>query len=89
MIKTVFSHISLEKNNRIISDDFDLSEEFSTFFKDAVRLLNVRPDEYYLSDTDNLSDPVEIAFRKFENNPSVQAIKQNILANQEFYFPNA
>ena len=89
MIKTVFSQISLEKNNRIISDDFDLSEEFSTFFEDAVRLLNVKPDEYYLSDTDNLSDPVEIAFRKFENNPSVQAIKQNILANQEFYFPNA
>ena len=89
MIKTVFSQISLEKNNRIISDDFDLSEEFSTFFEDAVRLLNVKSDEYYLSDTDNLSDPVEIAFRKFENNPSVQAIKQNILANQEFYFPNA
>ena len=89
MIKTVFSQISLEKNNRIISDDFDFSEEFSTFFEDAVRLLNVKPDEYYLSDTDNLSDPVEIAFRKLENNPSVQAIKQNILANQEFYFPNA
>ena len=87
MIKTVFSQISLEKNNRIISDDFDLSEEFSTFFEDAVRLLNVKPDEYYLSE--NLSDRLEIAFRKLENNPSVQAIKQNILANQEFYFPNA
>ena len=87
MIKTVFSQISLEKNNRIISDGFDLSEEFSTFFEDAVRLLNVKPDEYYLSE--NLSDRLEIAFRKLENNPSVQAIKQSILANQEFYFPNA
>ena len=87
MIKTVFSQISLEENNRIISDGFDLSEEFSTFFEDAVRLLNVKPDEYYLSE--NLSDRLEIAFRKLENNPSVQAIKQNILANQEFYFPNA
>ena len=87
MIKTVFSQISLEKNNRIISDGFDLPEEFSTFFEDAVSLLNVKPDEYYLSE--NLSDRLEIAFRKLENNPSVQAIKQNILANQEFYFPNA
>ena len=26
--KTVFSQISIEKNNQIISDDFDLSEEF-------------------------------------------------------------
>ena len=34
---TVFSQISIEKSNRIISDDFDLSEEFSTFFEDAAR----------------------------------------------------
>ena len=44
-------------------------------FEDAVRSFNVKPDEYYLSDTGNLSDPVEIAIRKFENHPSVQAIK--------------
>ena len=50
---TVFSQISIEKNNRITSDDFDLSEEFSTFFEDAVRPLNVKPDEYYLRETEN------------------------------------
>ena len=55
---TVFSQICIEKNSRIISDDFVLSEEFSTFFEDAVRSLNVEPDEYYLSDTGNLSSPV-------------------------------
>ena len=38
---TVFSQISIEKNNRIISDDLNLSEEFSAFFEDAVRSLNV------------------------------------------------
>ena len=85
---TVFSQISIEKNNRIISDDFDLSEEFSTFFEDAVRSLNVKPDEHYLSDTENLSDLVDIAIRKFENHPSVQAIKQNISVKQDFYFSN-
>ena len=84
----VFSQISMEKNNRIISDDFELSEEFSTFFEDAVRSLNVKPDEYYLNDTENLSDPVEIAIRAIENHPSVQAIKQNISVNQDFYFSN-
>ena len=68
LIKTQASwQISIEKNNRIISDDFDLSEEFSTFFEDAVSSLNVKPDEYYLSDTENLSYPVEIAVKKFEN----------------------
>ena len=49
----VFSQVSIEKNNRIISDDFVLSVEFSTFFEDAVRSLNVETDEYYLSDTEN------------------------------------
>ena len=44
----VLSQISIEKNSRIISDDFDLSEKFSTFFEDAVRSLNVKPYEYYL-----------------------------------------
>ena len=38
--------------------------------------------------TENLSDPVEIAIRNFENYPSVQAIKQNISVNQDFYFSN-
>ena len=85
---TVFSQINLEKNNQIISDDFDLSEEFSTFFEDAVRSPNVEPDECYLSDTGNLSNPVKIAIRKFENHPNVQAIKQNISVNKDFYFSN-
>ena len=48
------------------------------FFEAAVRLLNAEPDEYFLSDTENVSNPVDIAIRKFENHPSVQAIKQNI-----------
>ena len=65
-----------------------MSEEFSAFCEDAVRSLSVKPDEFYLSDTETLGDPVEIAIRKFENHPSVQAIKQNISVNQDFYFSN-
>ena len=85
---TVFSQISIEKNNRIISDDFILSEEFSTFFEDAVRSLNVEPNEYFLCDMENLNNPVDIAIRKFENHPSVQAIKQKIFVNKDFHFSN-
>ena len=59
---TVFLQISIEKNPRIISDDFDLSEEFSTFFEDAVRSVNVKPDEHYLSEMENLSNPAEICY---------------------------
>ena len=85
---SVFSQVSMEKNNQTIFDDFDLFEEFSTFFVDAVRSLNVEPDEYYLSDTENLSNPVEIAIMKFENHSSVQVIKRNISVNKDFYFSN-
>ena len=56
---TVFSQFSI-KNNRVISDDFDLSEAFGSFFENAVRLFNVKPVEHYLSDTENLSNTVEI-----------------------------
>ena len=65
-----------------------MSEEFSTFFEDAVTSLNVEPNEYFLSDTEKSSNPVDIAIRKFENHPSVQAIKQNISVNKDFHFSN-
>ena len=65
-----------------------MSEEFNTFLEDAVKSLNVQPDECFLSDTERLSNPVDIAIRKFENHPSVQAIKQNISVNKDFYFSN-
>ena len=86
-VNTIFSQISIAKNKRITSEDLGLSKEFSTVFNDAVRSVNVKADEYYLSDKENLSDPVEIVIRKLEN-PSVQAIKQNISVNQDFYFSN-
>ena len=64
----------------------DLSKEFSIFFEDVVRSLNVEPDKYYLSETGNLSNATDIAIWKFENHPSVQAIKQNISGKNYFYF---
>ena len=85
---TVFSQINIENNNRIISDDFDLSGKFDAYFEDTDRLLNVMPDKYYLSDVKNLNGSVEITIRKFENYSIVQAINQNISVNQDFYFSN-
>ena len=51
LIKTQFScRLAQEKDSQIISDDFDLCEDFSTLFEYSVRSLNIRPDEYYLCD---------------------------------------
>ena len=40
--------------------------------------LNVKPDKYYQSATESLSDPVETTIKKFKNYLSVLTIKQNI-----------
>ena len=51
---TIFLQISTEKNNQIIYLMTLICLKslalFLKFFEDAVRLLNVKPDEYYLSD---------------------------------------
>ena len=62
-----------------------MSAECSTFVEDTVTLLNVEPGEYYLSDRENWSDFAEIAIKKFEHRPSVQAIKESISVHQNFY----
>lgn len=78
--------ISIDKNNQIISDGLDFYEESNTFFENAVRPLNVKPDEFYSSDKKDVSDPVEISIKKFGNILSVLAINQNILINQNLNF---
>ena len=53
------------------------AEDFSPFFETAVKSLNISPRNLTLEDTTNLSYPVEIAIKKFENHPSVQIIKKD------------
>ena len=76
----------MKDKNKIISNDNKVAEEFSTFFENAVKSLNIKPRNLSLGNTTNLSDPVEIAIKKFENHPSVQVIRENINLNQEFFF---
>ena len=51
-----------------------VAEEFSSFFENAIKSLNISLRNLTLGDTTNLSNPVEIAIKKFENQPSVQII---------------
>ena len=83
-IKTT-SKIKLKDQDKIISND-KVAEEFSVFFENAVKSLNIKPRNLSLEDTTNLSNPVEIAIKKFQNHPSVQVIRENINLNQEFFF---
>ena len=61
----------LKNKNKIISNDNKVAEEFSSFFENAFKSLNIDPSDIILGNTTNLSDPVELAIKKLENHPSV------------------
>ena len=82
----ITSKIKLKDQDKIISNNDKVAEEFSTFFENAVKSLNIKPRNLSLEDTTNLSNPVEIAIKKFQNHPSVQVIRENINLNQGFFF---
>ena len=42
-----------------------VAEEFSLFFENAFKCLNISPQNLTLGDTTNLINPAEIAVRKF------------------------
>ena len=65
-IKTI-SKIKLKDQDKIISNDDKVAEEFSTFFENAVKSLNIKPRNLSLEDTTNLNNPVEIAIKKFQH----------------------
>ena len=65
-----------------------MCKEFSILFENVVRSLNVKPNEYYLHETENFKWICWDAIKKFENHQIVQAIKQNISVNQNSYFSN-
>ena len=64
----------MKDQDKIISNDDKVAEEFSTFFENAVKSLNIKPRNLSLEDATNLGNPVEIAIKKFQNHPSVQIL---------------
>jgi len=48
----------LKDKDEIISEDDKVAEEFSTFFENAVKSLNIKPKNLSLGNITNLSNPV-------------------------------
>ena len=65
----------MKNHEIIISNNEKKLEEFNSFFENTVKSLNIKLSNLILGDITNLSNPVEIAIKKFESNPSVQIIK--------------
>lgn len=66
-----------------------MADEFSSFFENALKSLNIKPSNIILGNTNNLSDPVEITVKQFENHPSVQTTQENIGLGVKFDFEQA
>ena len=80
------SQITLVKEKQIIADDKKVANSFNDYFENAVKSLNISENQYLLSSTSGLSDPIEIAIKKFESHPSILAIKENINISSSFNF---
>ena len=76
--------ITLVKED-IISCDKELAETFNDFFINSVKSLNISENSFK-TNTENLTDPIKIAVKKFENHPSIIDIKEMTDLNTTFSF---
>ena len=79
------SRITLIENEAIISDDQKVAETLSKFFVKTVDKLDIKEFKNN-SNIDGLSDPVEIAIKKYENHPSIAAITDTFNFTVSFEF---
>ena len=59
---------------------------FSIFFRDAVKNLNLHCNDTNLNDISDISDPLDIAIKKFNNHPSIIEIRNNVNSSSNFNF---
>ena len=78
--------ITLVKDENIISNDKEVAETFNKFFKNSLKSLDIPHNTHLLNKTGKLTDPVDIAVKKFENHPSILDINNMIDVDGEFCF---
>ena len=76
----------IDELGEVISEDREIAETFSAFFRDAVKSLDIKSDTVDPENFDSLTDPIDSAIKKFENHPSIVAIKSNVQPNTLFNF---
>ena len=85
---TTFLKISLVEKGEIVSDESKVAKSFSNFFENAIRPLGIKATEHSQENYD-FKNPVKIAFKKFEQHPSINLINKNITNNENFHFSPA
>ena len=81
--------IVVVENDDIISEDKNMAEKFGNYFKSSGESLLFPDDDWVLTETGNIADPVQIAVNKFEHHPSINEIKRNVNSKPQFSFKKA
>ena len=77
--------ITLIDDNRIISEDVEVAKVLNTFFDNAVTSLNIHIPDEYISNANDISDPIESIKNIYCNHPSIVSIIKNV-RRAEFSF---
>ena len=92
-VKPLFSNygggsqkITLVQDDKIISDDKEVAETFNKYFINSVNSLDIAENKVLLTDMADLTDPVNIALKKFESHPSIIDIKGKVTVENKFSF---
>jgi len=85
-VKPLFSNynggswkITLVKDNEIISNDEEVAKVFNEYFIESINSLDIAINKALLSTTEDFTDPVAIALKKFEIHPSILISKRKSL----------
>ena len=70
----------------IVSNDKEIAKIFNHFFVESVKSLNINENKALLNPIDNLTDPVDIALKKFESHPNILDIKEHVSVETKFSF---
>ena len=70
--------ITLIEGGNIISDDKDVANTLNNFFENAVSSLGIQIPEEFITDTTDISDPIEAIVARYSNHPSIISIKNSI-----------
>ena len=76
--------INLVENNKVVSDEIELVEIFSKYFRNIVQNLGI--DGLTNTSSDNDAVTIRQAIEKYQNHPSIKVIRENIDTTNNFSF---
>ena len=75
--------ITLIEDNNIISNDKAKAEKLSNYFEKAVKFLYIEENILILTHVTDADDPIDVIIKRYENHPSILAIKGNVTQPME------